>query len=65
MKPEEREIYHKQARGSSMPKAEKYTSQGVSFSEIEMQKLDKQREIQETNQDIDNVLDQAVEDGSK
>ncbi|CAO1414964.1 unnamed protein product [Diamesa serratosioi] len=61
MKPEEKEIYHKQARGPLLPKIEKYTSQGVSYSEIELQKLKKQREIEEINLDIDNMLNLAVE----
>ena len=65
MKPEEREIYHTQAKGPAKLKIEKYTSQGVALSEIEAQKLDKQREIDEMNLDIDSILDRAVEDESK
>lgn len=61
---EEREIYQKQAKPSTV-KVEKYTSQGVSYSAIETQRLEKQKEIEDMNLDIDRVLDQAVEDGSK
>lgn len=65
MKPEEKEIYHKQARGPLLRKVEKYTSQGASFSAIEMQRSEKEREILEINLDIDNMLDLAVEQDSK
>lgn len=64
MTPQEKEIYQKQANPSK-PKVEKYTSQGVSLSALETQRLEKQKEIEEMNLDVDSILDRAVKDESK